>query len=352
MAWKAWPMPSRAGAHAWMKILSMTSAPVVITGRSRSTYDRTVLSARPCQPGTEMSSIYRARTSSPGHPRPRPPSHPQPWPPCRTLLICGAKGTRTPGLLDANQTLFQLSYSPEMSCAQGYPGCTRESVSLSRTRPDGSLQQPGQPAVGERLATGLAGRAVLQSRVGERHLLDRVPAHRALLARPAVYPQSALLLTLEVGRGQPRRTLDRLAQRRLDRVVEEGHVVWCQAGRDLERRHLGHVQHLVGVGVADSGDDALVAQHALDLRPAAGQQAGQRVHREVGRERVRAEGRHARHLGRVADQVDGQALLGALLGQVESGTVVEPQPERQRALAGLGRGGGQVVAPAQPAGPG
>ncbi len=33
-------------------------------------------------------------------------------------LTCGAKGTRTPGLLDANQTLFQLSYSPEMSVAQ------------------------------------------------------------------------------------------------------------------------------------------------------------------------------------------------------------------------------------------
>ena len=29
-------------------------------------------------------------------------------------LTCGAKGTRTPGLLDANQTLFQLSYSPRM----------------------------------------------------------------------------------------------------------------------------------------------------------------------------------------------------------------------------------------------
>jgi hypothetical protein len=27
----------------------------------------------------------------------------------------GAKGTRTPGLLDANQTLFQLSYSPVLS---------------------------------------------------------------------------------------------------------------------------------------------------------------------------------------------------------------------------------------------
>ena len=36
------------------------------------------------------------------------------------LLTCGAKGTRTPGLLDANQTLFQLSYSPEMSSRQGY----------------------------------------------------------------------------------------------------------------------------------------------------------------------------------------------------------------------------------------
>src|SRR5260370_301053 len=30
------------------------------------------------------------------------------------LSVCGAKGTRTPGLLDANQTLFQLSYSPRM----------------------------------------------------------------------------------------------------------------------------------------------------------------------------------------------------------------------------------------------
>ena len=38
---------------------------------------------------------------------------------CRAPLTCGAKGTRTPGLLDANQTLFQLSYSPEMSSVKG-----------------------------------------------------------------------------------------------------------------------------------------------------------------------------------------------------------------------------------------
>lgn len=36
-------------------------------------------------------------------------------------LTCGAKGTRTPGLLDANQTLFQLSYSPGSASRSGYP---------------------------------------------------------------------------------------------------------------------------------------------------------------------------------------------------------------------------------------
>src|SRR6516162_6085927 len=43
-----------------------------------------------------------------------------------SLTCGGAKGTRTPGLLDANQTLFQLSYSPEISSAKGtrYTGQT------------------------------------------------------------------------------------------------------------------------------------------------------------------------------------------------------------------------------------
>ena len=57
------------------------------------------------------------------------------WP-----LTCGAKGTRTPGLLDANQTLFQLSYSP---------GCLPTRVPGAywvRAHPwqgrDGSLQTP------------------------------------------------------------------------------------------------------------------------------------------------------------------------------------------------------------------
>src|SRR5580704_11388518 len=113
----------------------------------------------------------------------------------------GAKGTRTPGLLDANQTLFQLSYSPEMSPAQGYPLPAGWSVSLAEDKACGLLQQPGQPPVGQGLATGLAGRAVLQRRVGEGHLLDGVPADRALLARPAVHAQAALLLAFQIRGG-------------------------------------------------------------------------------------------------------------------------------------------------------
>ena len=44
--------------------------------------------------------------------------------------------------------------------------------------------------------------------------------------------------------------------------------------------------------------------------------------------------------------------MRALLGQVESGAVIQPEPEGQRALTRLRRRRGQVVAPAQPAGPG
>src|SRR6516225_2418490 len=51
-------------------------------------------------------------------------------------LTCGAKGTRTPGLLDANQTLFQLSYSPEMSSEQGTRCAPVGTSPLVRTRPE------------------------------------------------------------------------------------------------------------------------------------------------------------------------------------------------------------------------
>src|ERR1700750_2846884 len=114
------------------------------------------------------------------------------WP-----LTCGAKGTRTPGLLDANQTLFQLSYSPGCLPTR-VPGAYWLGRIPGRDWPQAQsrrlLEQAGQAAVGQRLAAGLAGRAVLQRGVGERDLLDRVAAHRAVLAGSPRHRPAALFL--------------------------------------------------------------------------------------------------------------------------------------------------------------
>src|ERR1700722_16643247 len=125
------------------------------------------------------------------------------WP-----LTCGAKGTRTPGLLDANQTLFQLSYSPASSFRPEYP-LLPLSADPPGPAPGSSagdahrrlLQQAGQAAVGERLAARLAGRAILECGVGEGHFSDGVAADLAFLACPAVPAQAALLLAFEIGGG-------------------------------------------------------------------------------------------------------------------------------------------------------
>ena len=80
----------------------------------------------------------------------------------------------------------------------------RPGLSLRRGRcrlARGLFQQPGQAAVGQGLAAGLAGGAILKRRVGEGHLFDGVAAGRAFLARPAVHAQAALLLALQVGGG-------------------------------------------------------------------------------------------------------------------------------------------------------
>ena len=79
--------------------------------------------------------------------------------------------------------LFQLSYSPRILI--GYPLGRLPRVSdrgREYHRPFGIkslLEQAGEATIGERLAAGLAGRAVLERGVGERDLPDGVTAHRA-----------------------------------------------------------------------------------------------------------------------------------------------------------------------------
>src|SRR3954452_20234446 len=74
------------------------------------------------------------------------------------------------------------------------------------------LEELGEAAVGQRLAAGLAGRAVLQGGVGEADLADDVSADRALLALAAVHPQTGLLLRLQVLDGQAGGPVDRVLQ--------------------------------------------------------------------------------------------------------------------------------------------
>jgi hypothetical protein len=83
-----------------------------------------------------------------------------------------------------------------------------------------------------------------------------------------------------------------------------------------------------------------VAQHSLDLLAALLlQDLAEPLEGEVVGQRVGAEGGDAGDLERVADQVDRQPLLGAGLGDVEAGLVVEDDAGRQRVLAAAAASG-------------
>ena len=83
------------------------------------------------------------------------------------------------------------------------------------------------------------------------------------------------------------------------------------------------MEQLVGVGVADPGDRALVTEHALDLGASgAGQDLLERLDGELVGQRVWAEAGDALDVVRRADDVQREGLLGAGLGDVEAGLVV------------------------------
>ena len=97
-------------------------------------------------------------------------------------------------------------------------------------------------------------------------------------------------------------------------------------------------------------DQRLVGERALELPAAAGHEP-----RRTSRGRRRSASGPSRAIPgtsrRRPDDVDGQPLAGALLGEVEAVAVVEVHAQRERTLARLRRRGRQVLAPVQPAGP-
>ncbi|AGW40298.1 hypothetical protein O159_00140 [Leifsonia xyli subsp. cynodontis DSM 46306] len=181
-------------------------------------------------------------------------------------------------------------------------------------------------------AAGLTGRAVLQRGVCENHLADGVSADGTGLARSPVNTEAGLLLGLEFRGGEAVSTGERLPERRLDGGIEPIEFVIGQSG-GLEGGHLRDMQDLVGVGVADSGDEALVAEDAFDLGTTLfGEDGGENVPCECGVERIGSEPGDAGDLGGIADHGDRQALLGAGLCDVESAPVLQHQAGRQRSL--------------------
>jgi len=167
-----------------------------------------------------------------------------------------------------------------------------------------------------------------------------------------VHPQTGALLALELRGTLADRPLDGVGEHRAQGVVEQVDLIGLQPPGHGVGRQLGGVQDLVAVRVADAREPRLVDDQRFDALGVPGEQLGEL--RAGDGQRIWPQARDARHLRRVGDEVDGQALLGARLGEVEAGAadLVEVQPELQRALAGLRRHHRSGVVPAQPARPG
>ena len=134
-------------------------------------------------------------------------------------------------------------------------------------RPD-LLEQPGHPAVGQGLAAGLAGRAVLQRRSRGRSTSRTVSPQTGHGSPVRPCTRSAALLLAPSGRAAaaPR---DRSTRRAAcaPSLVQPATSSAVSVAASLNGRHLRRVQDLVGVRVADPGDHALVAAAPLDLPP-------------------------------------------------------------------------------------
>ncbi len=96
----------------------------------------------------------------------------------------------------------------------------------------------------------------------------------------------------------------------------------------------GPVERLVRVGVAHPGDERLGGEGGLDGGRGPAEQLGQPVDGERRAQRVDAQAGERPTSSGAADHPDGQALLGAHLGDVEARPVVQADPEGDRAPAG------------------
>ena len=137
----------------------------------------------------------------------------------------------------------------------------------------------------------LAPRAVVGGTLADHDAPDRPPAAEARLARPLVDGQVILHRAVTLGRGVVvdgrAAPLDRLGQDGPHRAVEPG-LAGRTEGRDpAERMQPRAPERLVGVDVADPGDEGLVEQKRLEPTVPALQARPECPQRERRRERLR-----------------------------------------------------------------
>ena len=165
-------------------------------------------------------------------------------------------------------------------------------------RSAGHRPQDRRGTLAVRGAEPLAPRAEMRRPRPDDDPLDRPSAARTRLAGPLVDLQVLLHRAVAVGRGvvvdRAAAPLDRLGQDPPDRVVEVPLVGRPQRPGGPQRMEPRGPQRLVGVDVADPGDERLVEQERLEPALPPAQPAPEVAHRERRVERLRTERREDR----------------------------------------------------------
>ena len=161
-----------------------------------------------------------------------------------------------------------LAEGEELDVAEAHAGAGRDDHGAVRLRrhPSNRLMRRSRytPAV------GLAGGAVDEVVLGERHVLQARAAPQAGLAVVLVHRGDPRLLVGEVRVDPLPGALQRLAEHRVGGVREAGDLLLAEGARAGERREARRPHDVAGVGAPDAGHPAAVAQRRVQ-HPRAGE---------------------------------------------------------------------------------
>ena len=210
---------------------------------------------------------------------------------------------------------------------------------LERARPV-AVQEPRQRAIGEQSAAGLAGRAVVRLVLGIDDALHGRAAAGAGLTVAAVHRHAVAKRRHLLGETRARlgtEALDPLPEHRAGGGEERGRLAGGEIAGALEGRQLRPVQDLVGVGVADAGENVRVGERALERVALGGERGVELPRRRLERfQPARIVGGEGVGVG---DRMERGALLGSRLGEHQA---APREVEGEQRVAAADRGPGRA----------